>query len=316
MHLLFVVGPTASGKSDIALRVAEELKTEIISCDSVQVYRGLDKGTSKPSQEELNRVRHHLIDHVELGGSYTAGQFRRDSLGIIADADTRGLRHLIVVGGTGFYFQALLKGMFPIPAVNSTVRTMIETELKTRGLQALFEELQISDPEYATLIGPKNWVRIVRALEVIRSHPEITITKLRKEMSAKRLSEKPSFQFTLTGIRRTKERLRELVSLRTTKMIESGLVQEVEHLVRKGYGDWPPMKSIGYSETQKFLRSELDKESLIREINQNTLYLAKRQTTWFKRESIEWFDPDLSSSSSGSTQEVVSRLVQLARDKE
>jgi tRNA dimethylallyltransferase len=280
VRLLFVVGPTACGKSDFAvelceLMAAKGLEAEIINCDSVQFFDGVQIGAAKPGPELLQRARHHLIGHVPLGGTYNAGDFCRDAERIIEARRTEGVRHFVAVGGSGFYVQDL-------------ERSMAET-----GPEPLYRELRERDPQTAARIEPADRYRILRSLEILRAHPEAgTLSEIRERFEANR--KPPAYAVSKIGLFRPRDILRKRVIERTELMLEAGLLDEVRDLRGRGLGAWAPMQSVGYKESQAFLDGVLTGEELAPAIVTSTMQLAKRQMTWFKRDpSIAWFDREL-----------------------
>lgn len=297
-RLLFVVGPTACGKSDFAVEYAELLErasqsgADIINCDSVQFFQGVDIGAAKPSSELLNRARHHLVGHVPLGGEYTAGDFRREALRVIETRVREGRLDFAPVGGSGFYVQALEKGMYEVPSIDEAVRSQLEVDLREGGLGSLYEELKARDPGAVEKIHAADQYRIMRALEILRSAPEgSTLTEIRTRFEARRPT--PPFRVKKIGLFRPRDILRKRVTERTKAMLKAGLLDEVEALRRQGLSQWAPMLSVGYREVQHYLDGTLAKEELESAIVTSTMQLAKRQMTWFKRDpEILWFDTE------------------------
>lgn len=314
IHLLFLIGPTATGKSDCAVDIAELLGSkfvdhpspEILNADSVQFFSGVNIGAAKPSIELLGKVRHHLIGNVPIGSTYTAGQFRDDALEVIKQASSRGLQTMLAVGGSGFYVQALEKGMFNVPEIAAETREKLAQEsTQPEGWKLLYQELKSRDSVASEKIKPNDRYRILRALEILRSHKG-TLTEIRESFEADaRLNgnaygvDGPPFRHTKFGLYLNRDLLRDRIRLRTLKMLEEGLIDEVQMLRRElsricpqaKPTDWSPMRSVGYSEVQDYLDGYLPKESLASAIETSTMQLAKRQMTWFKRDaSIKWFD--------------------------
>lgn len=292
-HVLFIVGPTATGKSDLAVDIAEACaqKAEIINCDSVQFFAGVDIGAAKPDESLLRRAKHHLIGHVPLGGCYTAGDFRREALQIIEEGPNRGVERFLAVGGSGFYVQALEKGMFEVPEVPEEVRERLEEEADALGgLEALYAELSKKDPEAAAKISPRDRYRIIRALEIIRSEPSgATLSEIKRRFR----ESAPQVPFTSSKIGLVLDRnvLRKRVRERAARMLKMGLIDEVKELRAKGLKDWSPLKSVGYREVQAMLDGQIELKDLEDAIVTSTMQLAKKQMTWFKRDqSIRWFD--------------------------
>lgn len=291
MKVVIICGGTATGKSNLAMDLAEKLNAEIINFDSQQVYKDFDIGTAKPSKEELAQIPHHLIGHVDPREHYTAGDFRRDAFQKLSEIKTP---YAILVGGTGFYLQALMKGMFDLPPSDPEIKTKLEIELAEKGLPQLYEQLHKRDPLSAKVINPNDKYRILRALEVF----QITGRPL-GELKATFKPQDFPYPFVKIGVRRTKTRLREIVSQRSQAMIDNGLLDEVKAIMNKYGADVRPLQSVGYKEAFDFLRKNEEipthkqKVQLAEQITASTMQLAKRQSTWFKRDSeIQWFDPD------------------------
>lgn len=285
--VVFIHGPTATGKTEIAVRAAELFGGEIINCDSVQVYRSLDIGAAKPTARQLRCAPHHLIGHVEDGHVYTAGEYRRDALNVISSRASEGCDLFFVVGGSGFYSQALLKGLYPVPPSDPTIRTELQARLDAEGLEPLFEELERADPAYARKIGPNDRYRILRGLEVLRTSGFTSMADVQGAFER----QAPPFRYAQIGLNHLRSRLRERIKLRTREMLSAGLVEETRSLVARGLGEWPALRSVGYKECCDFLRGSLAPGALETAIVQSTMQLAKRQMTWFRRdERIVWFD--------------------------
>ena len=287
MKVIFVVGTTASGKSALALDAAEKFHGAIVNCDSVQLFQRLDIGSAKPSKEDFARVPHFLFDVVGEKEEITAGQYYRiffDQLEKIKDK----FPVVFVVGGTGFYFQAIEKGLYPIQAANDLVRSEIEEELKTEaGALKIYQEMISRDPRLEGKIFPKDHYRIARAVEMMRSQGG-SVSEI-KEKFANTLTPFP-YPLLKIGIQLSKEQLLPRVEKRTELMLKQGLVQEVQGLLDRGLGNWLPLRSVGYAETLRFLSGEIgSQEELRTEIIQNTMKLAKKQRTWFRRDQeIQW----------------------------
>ena len=295
-HLVFVVGPTACGKSDFAVEASVrspalgKLQPEIINCDSIQFFEGVDIGAAKPSEELLARATHHLISHVAKGEKYNAGDFRRDALTVIHERSLSGCQRFLAVGGSGFYIQALEKGMFDVPDIPEEIKEDLTKELEGKGLEFLHRELVRRDPDSGKRIQPADKYRILRALEILRADPENrTLSEIKEHFDRHR--EAPPFRVSKLGLFRQRDVLRERVIERTRNMLKNGLVNEVHALRLEGLGSWNPMQSVGYAEVQAMLDGYLPEELLVDAIVTSTMQLAKRQMTWFKKDaSIQWFD--------------------------
>jgi len=286
-RLIVISGATATGKTDVAFALAKKLECEILSFDSVQIYKHLDIGTAKPPLWMRNEIPHHLIDEIEPSEPFTAGDFQRRARKIISLENKK--KNIVLVGGTGFYLQALLRGMYEIPVVTRVVKEKLLVEQQTRGLDVLYAELKTKDSEYAKRIHPNDSYRILRALELIRSGTK-TVTEIRAEFSTHHFP----YPVLHIGLRRKRDSLLDSVAKRTEKMIESGLIEETKSLIKNLGRDLKPLESVGYRETVAFLDGVLDRNSLKDQIVRSTMALAKRQSTWFKKdESIIWLDPDV-----------------------
>ncbi len=285
--VIVICGATATGKSEYAFQFAKKLNTEIISFDGVQVYKKLNIGTAKPSAAQLESVKHHLIDEIEPDKTFTAGDFRKTAFKILEQIFKKNAT-AILVGGTGFYLRSLLSGMYESVVVSSEIKERLNIEAHKLGYEKLFEELSIHDPEYAGQIHKNDKYRIMRGLELVRSG--VKPSSLREQFS------KASFPYELIqiGLRRKKDTLKDAIELRTQKMINSGLIEETESLIKSYPDGLRPLMSVGYKETGNYIGGLISKTQLHDEIVRNTMALAKRQSTWFKRDkSIQWFDPDL-----------------------
>jgi len=284
--ILVVVGPTASGKSDLALRLARELDAEIVNADSMQVYRGLDIGTAKPSPAQRAGVPHHLIDVAEPDRLFSAADFAEAADEAIRAITGRGKR-VIVVGGTGLYIRALLKGLVDSPSGAGDVRKALQEEAAQLGNDAMLERLRQVDPELAARMHPNNLVRIIRALEVHRL-TGIPLSRYQQEhaFSVRRYD---SLQI---GIDVDRKELYARIEARVDRMLAEGLKDEVRGLLGQGYGrQLKAMRAIGYKETAAYLAGECSLEEAAQLMKRDTRRYAKRQLTWFNADpDILWFE--------------------------
>jgi tRNA dimethylallyltransferase len=287
--LIAIVGPTASGKSGLALRLARAHGGEVVSCDSLQVYRGLDIGSAKPTREEQRDVRHHLIDVVDPGELFSAAEYARRARAVVAEVTARG--HLpIVAGGTGLYLRALLEGLFEGPARDEARRRRLEDLAERFGDRRVHRLLRRLDPEAAARIGPRDRIRIVRALEVYWATGQPISAHHRA--GAEPLS---GYRVLLLGLCPERDELRQVVERRTHEMFERGLLDEVRGLLDRGLGpELRPLQAIGYREGVAVVRGEMSREDAERAIVTATMRFAKRQMTWFRHQAdVTWFtDPD------------------------
>jgi tRNA dimethylallyltransferase len=286
--LIAIVGPTASGKSAFALRLALERKGEVVSCDSLQVYRGLDVGSAKATPAERAAVPHHLLDVAEVGDVFSAADYARLARAALAGIRERG-RLPIVAGGSGLYLRALLQGLFEGPARDDGLRLRLEGLAERFGDRRLHRVLARVDPEAAERTSPSDRVRIVRALEVywLTGRP---ITELRREGS------RPleGYRTLVLGLAPDRATLRVAVESRTRQMIERGLVAEVRGVLERSGGAVPrPLRAIGYRQALAVVHGELSLADAEGAIVTETMRFAKRQMTWFRHQApgreVVWF---------------------------
>ncbi len=285
--ILLIVGPTAVGKTELSLRLAEELRGEIVSCDSRQVYRYLDIGTAKPTTDELARVPHHFIDIRTPDQYYSAGEYGREA----RDCIDHLLQHNkvpIVVGGSGFYVQALVDGLFAPKISDPAVKEKWRQRIQQEGRDAVFQHLQEVDPHSAERLHPHDEQRIVRALEVW----ELT----GRPISDFRAGEQEPGHFTpvFVGLDRDRQHLYQRIEARVDMMLKQGLVDEVKNLALMGYGaELNALRTVGYKEVFDFLADAISYEEMVELIKRDTRRYAKRQLTWFRRDDrIHWMSLD------------------------
>ena len=283
-RVLVIAGPTASGKSELALQLAEQLDGEIVCADSLTVYRGLDIGSAKPTAQQRSRVPHHLLDIRDPDQLFTAADFMTEARRAIDDILSRDKRPL-VVGGTGLYLRVLLRGLTDAPPADPSVRQRLQQQAEREGTEALLDELRRVDPETAARCHPHNLVRILRALEVWQT----TGTPFSRFQQQHGFSDAP-YDPLLLCLDLPRPELYQRVNHRVTTMLEAGLVAEVQTLLQAGIpADAKPLQAIGYKEVLAHLRSETDLETMTELIRRNTRHLAKRQLTWFRREpDVHW----------------------------
>jgi tRNA dimethylallyltransferase len=283
---VYIVGPTASGKTGLAIAAAMSLRligigVEIINADSIQFFEGLDIGSAKPNAEELAQVPHHLVGHLREGAKYTAGEFRRDVEEVVRLRALAGVQNFLIVGGSGFYIKALEKGLFSSPKSDPVVRNRIEAEIISQGLPAAHSKLQTLDSEAAQKISNKDSFRIARALEVLEMDLEKrTLSEIRREFE--KAAGEPVFKSSaFVSLEVTRETLRLRARARVEKMLAMGLVREVEGLLARGLKDWSALQSVGYLEVMQFLNGEIAERDLVDRMVIRTMQLAKKQSTWF-----------------------------------
>jgi tRNA dimethylallyltransferase len=283
LRSVLIAGPTAVGKSEIALRLAEQLGGEIISADSMQVYRGLDLGTAKPSPAVRARVPHHLIDILDLTGSFDAAQFARLAHQTVAEIRSRS-RVPILCGGTGLYFKAFLEGLGEAPAADPKLRA----ELEAAPLDNLLRELHERDPAAYEQIDKKNPRRIVRAVEVIRLTGR-PFSHQRADWSTQHATRNTQHFYCFT---RSPADLHARINARVDAMFEHGLVDETRKLLQRGLEqNKTAMQAIGYRQVVEHLRGERPSKETIELVKIRTRQFAKRQLTWFRaQKNLEWIE--------------------------
>ncbi len=286
MHLkklIVIAGPTAAGKTEVALRLAEFFQSEIISADSRQIYKELEIGTAKPSTEELNRILHHFINSHSIEQSYDAGAYGRDALALIHTLFKKYDR-LILCGGSGLYIKAVLEGFDEMPEIPPGTREKIIAEYQLNGLLWLQQEVKEIDPDYFEQVDINNPHRLIRALELFRASNQ--------KASQLRAKEKRTHDFEIIkiGLELDREQLYERIDARMDVMIEKGLFEEAEHFFPKRHLN--ALQTVGYREVVDYLEGKYDRKEAIRLLKRNTRRYAKRQLTWFKRDAeIHWYQP-------------------------
>jgi tRNA dimethylallyltransferase len=281
---VLILGPTASGKSALGLKLAEHFSGCILNCDSLQTYKRLDIGTAKPSLAERAQVPHFLFDLLEPGEVLTAGDYRQFAIEVLANELPQ--RPVFGVGGSGFYIQALEKGMFDIPKPKAAAEEKIRSLLDKEGLPHLYELLKGQDPDYAQAINPNDAYRITRGLIIIEDSGR-KVSDLKKDFKPR------PFPFPLLklGLAAKREFLLPRVVKRTQEMLAAGLVSEVKRLVEEGFGSWPALQSVGYRECMLLLNGAILETQLAPLITEKTIQLSKKQRTWFNRDpEIRWLD--------------------------
>jgi len=287
--LVIINSPTATGKTELAISLALEFGGEIISADSLQVYRYLDIGTAKPSREQRKKVKHYMIDVVDPDEEFNAAIFSEQARMIIADLTKHG-KPIFVVGGTGLYIRALLRGIIDTPDVDENIRNYYRQLRDNRGKEYLYNLLQQRDADAAGKINLNDSVRVIRALEVLEQTGE-SILAIQKRHS---FADCPYKTYKI-GIQLTRAELKERIIMRTEKMIAAGLLDEVKSILGRGYSyQLKPLQSLGYKQIIGFIRKEYDWDNALNLINRDTWHYAKRQLTWFAADKeINWFKPNL-----------------------
>lgn len=281
-NFIFILGPTASGKSRLAERLCREYRLPLLNADSVQAYQRIAIGAAKPTAEELLGIEHYLWDFVAPPDQLTAGQFLAKTEEVVRQLRDRSA--LVFAGGSGFYVRALEKGMPDIPPSDPQLQAVLKQELHDQGEERLYQELLRVDPVSAGKISPRDHYRLLRFLEIFRASGKAYSELNQPSLDKFNLSKEGKINKIWLQIERSL--LRERVDQRVEKMIKAGLVEEVQSLLDQGLKAWAPLKSIGYIEVVKALsEGSLDKERLKEEIVQNTMLLAKKQQTWWRRDA-------------------------------
>lgn len=283
---LILIGPTAVGKTDLAFYLAEKWQAGLINCDSIQMFKELNIGSAKKINftEQQKKIPLFLFDEWTAPFVCTAGIFRKKALKILKEQ--LSTRSLIAVGGSGFYIQALEKGMYPVEKVSTDIKYLLNEILNQKDLNHLYTLLKVWDPVYAQKISSQDHYRIFRSLCLILSEGK-TMSTIQMDFKKQKLP----YPVTKIGLYLPREKLIQNVQTRTTKMLKEGLVDEVKDLMNKGLEDWPLMNSVGYGECVKVLKGVLSMEELPPAIVHRTMRLAKKQMTWFKRDkNITWYD--------------------------
>ncbi|MGB1541515.1 MAG: tRNA (adenosine(37)-N6)-dimethylallyltransferase MiaA [Cycloclasticus sp.] len=281
-RVVLLMGPTASGKTALGIEIAKALKGEVISVDSALVYRGMDIGTAKPDMEERQGIKHHLIDIIDPSESFSAGQFREQTLRLINEVSSRG-KTPVLVGGTMLYFHVLLNGIAQLPEADNTIRRQIDQQAKSSGWKALHEQLRKIDPKAANRIHQNDTQRIQRALEVYRASGKTQSAWL--EEQAKQPLPFNAVKFAIVPGNRVE--LHHKISLRMDLMLNNGFLDEVRLLFERGdlVANMPAIRSVGYRQAWSYLEGEYDETTFREKAIIATRQLAKRQFTWLRQQS-------------------------------
>ncbi len=283
--LLCILGPTAVGKTEIAIEVAQRLNAEIVSVDSRQIYRKMDIGTAKPMPAEQLAARHHLIDCVDIAEPFSVSAYQTLADAAITDIQSRDKR-VMLVGGAGLYFRAIVDGLFEGPGADAAIRRRLREEAEQHGLDALHERLRACDAASAARIHPNNLVKVIRALEVY----ELTGTPI--SQLQQQWHNEPRYPFIAFGLTMPREQLYRRIEQRVDVMIDDGLIEEVKGLLAQGDSrNSNALQSFGYKELIAYLDGTCTLDAAIAQLKQNTRRFAKRQLTWFRRDArIEWIE--------------------------
>jgi len=285
--IIVICGPTGTGKTSTAIQLAQEFNGEIISADSMQIYRYMDIGTAKATRDEQMRVPHHLVDIVEPDQPFDAAKFSQMAEEKIADL-IQAEKVPFVVGGTGLYIKALVHGLFQSDPSNSEIREKLKRLASEKGIESLYYRLETCDPEAAERIHPKDSIRIIRALEIF----EQTGNPMSRIHDGHRFAEQ-RFDALKIGLSVPRDVLYDRINRRVDEMIQAGFLKEVRFLLNQGYGeDHKSMQSIGYRHMAGYINGRLTWGEAVTTMKRDTRRYAKRQMTWFRADTeINWFEP-------------------------
>lgn len=278
------MGPTAVGKTDISLELAEQLHTSIISADSRQLYADLKIGTAAPTPEQLSRVQHYFVGTLQLSDYYSAAQYAEEVLALL-DTLFQQQDVALLTGGSMMYIDAVCQGMDDIPTVDTDTRAIVWQRYEEVGLEGIQRELKMLDPEYYAIVDLKNHKRIIHALEICYMTGK-TFTSFRQRKTAER-----PFNIIKIGLNRERSELFSRINLRVDQMMQEGMLEEARKVYP--YRHLNSLNTVGYKELFKYLDGEWTLEEAVEKIKRNTRIYAKKQLTWFKKDmSIRWFHPD------------------------
>ena len=283
-HLITIIGPTAIGKTNLAIKIANYFKTEIVSADSRQFYKEMNIGTAKPSTSELNSIKHHLINNKSVNDDYNIYDYEKDALKSIESIFNKK-DIAILVGGSGLYINTVLYGLDEIPGISAEVRNSLYLDLELKGIKKLQEKLKLLDPSSYRSIDINNPRRLIRALEVSISTGKSYSSFLKKK------KKKRDFNIIVLGMNQERLSLYKKINTRVDNMVENGLINEVKELYTlKGLNT---LNTIGYSEVFNYIEDKYSLDECVNEIKKNTRRYAKRQLTWFKSiDRVEWITPN------------------------
>ncbi|HLR73481.1 MAG TPA: tRNA (adenosine(37)-N6)-dimethylallyltransferase MiaA [Pseudogracilibacillus sp.] len=283
--VIIIVGPTAVGKTNLSIKLAKKLKAEVISGDSMQVYKGMNIGTGKVTEKEMEYVPHHMLDILNPDEPFSVADYQKQVQKKISDLNKQDITPLLV-GGSGLYIQAVLYDyVFSDQKRDETLTKQLEARLETEGNLALYEELQQVDPVQAKHIHPNNKRRLIRALEVYQATGK-TLSERQAEQN-----KTSTYDYYIIGLKMDREALYDQINQRVDTMVQNGLVEEVKHLYERGYEHTQAMKAIGYKELIPYIKGETDLNTAVELLKRNSRRYAKRQYTWFKNQmNIHWYD--------------------------
>jgi tRNA dimethylallyltransferase len=302
--VVVIVGPTAVGKSRIAVEVAKAFETEVLTADSRQVYRGMDVGTDKPASEERQAVPHRLIDLVDPDESFNAGLYRRQAIDEI-ERLYRDCRLPLVVGGTGLYVRTLLKGLCDAPQADPIMREALRQEAEDQGYDRLYARLVDVDPVIAARLHPRDESKVIRALEVY----QLSGRRMSEFQQEHGFAERP-FATLMIGLNRDRDMLYRRIEGRIDWQLAHGLIEETKQLLAQGYQrDSAAMKGLGYRQVAEHLAGEYDAAEMVRRFKRDTRHFSKRQMTWFRKEpGVQWLMIEESEPVQHTTTQVIEQI--------
>jgi tRNA dimethylallyltransferase len=282
--LIVIAGPTASGKTQLAIDIAKELNTEIISCDSRQFFKEISIGTAKPTETQLAEIQHHFISNISIQDKYSAGQYENDAIKLL-DVLFKKNKNVVLVGGSGLYMDAVMYGLDDIPKVENAARNELNSLYKEEGLVVLQNMLAKLDPEYYKVVDLNNPHRLIRALEIILS-TGIPFSEQRQGERKQR-----DFKIILIGLEVERELLYDRINQRVDHMMEEGLLEEARSVFK--FKNLNALQTVGYKELFDYLDNKTDLETAVDLIKQNTRRFAKRQMTWLRKyKELIWLKPE------------------------
>ncbi|MDO4780202.1 MAG: tRNA (adenosine(37)-N6)-dimethylallyltransferase MiaA [Bacteroides sp.] len=282
--LIVIVGPTGVGKTELSLRIAEKYSTEIVSADSRQIYKDIKIGTAAPTDEQLARVKHHLVGQLSLSDYYSAAKYEEEAISCLNEIFSRK-DVAVLTGGSMMYIDAVCNGIDDIPTVDEITRATLLKRYEDEGLERLCAELRVFDPQYYKIVDQKNPKRVIHALEICYMTGK-TYTSFRTNTKKER-----PFKIVKIGLNRERAELYDRINLRVDEMMKQGLLEEVKSVAE--YKMCNSLNTVGYKEIFKYLDGEWSLDFAVEKIKQNSRIYSKKQITWFKRdENIKWFHPN------------------------
>lgn len=286
--VIVICGPTASGKTTLSIQLAQKINGEIISSDSMQIYKDMNIGTAKPDQQEMQGIKHYLLDFVEPNQRYSVADYKKDAENAIEDILQKG-KVPIIVGGTGLYVDSLIYGIeYPNIEFDENYREELERRVEKEGLEKLYEKAKKIDPQAMKKISRNDQKRILRVLEIYNATGK---TKTEQEIESRKNEVK--YDYRVFAINMDREKLYDRINKRVDIMIQKGLIEEVENLLKK-YNEFPTaMQGLGYKEVVEYIQGKVLKEDMIENIKRESRRYAKRQITWFKKnKQTIWIGPN------------------------